>query len=219
MPLTSTVQDVYDGALARNKMNDGTQLVGTAEVIGFVSRKQQEKFLLVSKMNAEFFGNYEEISLQSGTYAAVLSTIDPAIAAIDLVTITDKGTSSYTNGDEVNIVGVRDFDAELAPRMFLQRYQLTPVGTDMNGVTKVTIYYSVLPATMDNTVTDMSTLSLDMPDEHIDTLITELALHMAIKDNRSADELALLEKESKDADAILVATAQGFTRKWRRFNE
>ncbi|KPJ96690.1 MAG: hypothetical protein AMS18_00075 [Gemmatimonas sp. SG8_17] len=218
MPTTKTVEDVYDAAVARNKLNDGLQLVGTAEVIALVSRVQQEKFLKASQINPEFFGTNIEVTLD-GSKKADLSTLSPAIAYLDLVVIANKGTSGYTNGDEVNVVAVRDFDAELAPRMFKQRYNLAPVGTDMNGVTSVGLYYSVLPDTMDITVTDMSTIDMDMPDEFIDSIVTELALYMAIKDNRSQDEIAVLQIEVQQADAIFSAAVGNFSRTTRRFNE
>lgn len=214
MTATHTVQNVIDRAMQRNQLNDTTKIASDAELVGLISRKQQEKFLEVARINPDFFGEVTTITLSGSD--ADLSTISPLAAAINMVQVAAEAGSNYDVGDRIYVVATDEQDAELAPRMIFQRNKLTALGTDLNGVTQIKIYYSRLPATM-NTATDPDSLNMDMPDEFIDTIVSEVALHLAIKDNRSAEEIAGLKVEVNEALANLSRAARAMTQTSTRF--
>lgn len=204
--MATTIQAVITAALNRNQLNDEDVLAGDAELILLASRKQQRAFLEVAKVNPDFFGAAATPSLSAGGVAS-LTGISPTVGIISHVEIANVGTSNYSSGDEVNLVTVAEKDDELAPRMYRQRNQLVTVGSDLQGVTSVKLFYGQVPAALDSGQ-DPANLFMSLPDEHADVLITEMALYLAIKDNREAQELSILRDEAKEALANLLFVAQ-----------
>lgn len=213
--MAKTVQNIIDAALQRNQMNDSAVLAGDPELVGLISRKQQDKYLRVAQAAPDFFGASASFTLTAQD-EVVFNQMSPAPAIINRVEINAVGSSSYTTADKVHVVVTDDQAAELAPRMILQSGKLIAVGTDLNGVTSVTVYYSILPVSM-NTATSPGSLNMDMPDEFIDTVVSEVAYYLALKDNRNDVEIQVLLKEIEESEALLVRAAELMSRTTDRF--
>lgn len=216
MAATLDVQDVIDRAINRNSMNDADVIAGDAELIGLVDRVQQDKYLRVGQSFPDFFGAEVTITL-TGTDEARFSDASPAVGVITRVEVAAESGSGYNVGDIINIVPTDEQESEVAPRMYLTRTSLKGVGTDLNGVTSVRLYYSIRPDAMDTTA-DPSTINMTMPDEFIDTIVNEVALYLAVKDNRDALEVQALQQEVADADNLLLTSAAALVPTTRAFN-
>lgn len=210
---TYSVEEVIDGAVERNQMNDRTKLAGNAELILLTSRKQQKIFLDVAKVAPLYFGASATLTLD-GSYQADLTGLTGPARIVEVEIGAETG-STWTTGDNVHVVAYDDIDAEVNPKMYYKKDYL--VGdAQFSTVTNINVTYAIMPAVLDSTQ-DPGDVSLTLPDEHIGYLIAEMAYYLALKDNRSEGEIALLKAEIEEEHALVLATAALMAPTGRRF--
>jgi len=112
--------------------------------IGYRQRQLYEK---AAQINPERFGTCATANLSSGN-ADLNDFADPVPtpALVQRIEVLDPGTSAYAAGDKINLVRPEDQNAEYAPRAYLRDRVLISVGTDLNLVTSIKIFYAKLPA-------------------------------------------------------------------------
>lgn len=174
-----TVRKVIDAALAEVGRFFDAETSPESIWIARISTRQEELFERASKVNSNYHGVCATGTLDANG-AIDLEDMDgvgsnpPAPDQVQRVEIADKGTSSLTNGQRVNIVDIDDPDASIAPRATLRDHVLRQVGTELDGVVSVTVYYArrPLPLTAD-------TESVDLRGSHAYLLVWDLAVYMA----------------------------------------
>ncbi len=110
---------------------------------------------------------------------------------VDTITGTVTGISV---GDKVNMVSIREPEAELAPRAYLRDFTIREheeeLSTDSsNFVSRLKIFYSFLPSTRTDPTDEM-----DLPDQWSPLVVLPLARILAIRDQRP-DEVGPLDQE------------------------
>ncbi len=172
----STVNDLVTAALSRAS-DFGAAYPGSRSVLyRRLSNRLHQLYAVAARWNPEYFGvsavgtldavdgvSFSTMGASGGTYAPEL---------VSRVEIADKGTSSYTNGDEVNVVQLNDVDAAaLAPRVTIRNQAIQQVGTDLALVTSVRLYYSRRPFRL--AATDGDT-TVDFPEQLEELLVIDL---------------------------------------------
>ena len=147
--------------------------------------RQQQLFIRANKINPDWAGVMATapITLWAGTGVLGLDLRDliaPNEAA-DLVTrieIADKGTSTYVNGQEVNIISLADPDCEDAPRVFIRNKVILAYNNELDLITSLNVYYSRIPAKIEPTDGDYD-VEIDEP--HVELLVVDLTKHLLMK--------------------------------------
>lgn len=151
-----TVNDIVEMAFGRVGEITSTYPTSRGPMWQRIGHRQRQLFARAAKLNPERFGvcAYATLATVDGHRVADLTDIAdpvPTPETIQRVTIRDKGTSAYADGQEVAIVTLDDQDAELDPRALLRDRVLIGVGADLDDVTSIEIWYSRLPALIDRT--------------------------------------------------------------------
>jgi hypothetical protein len=190
-----TVQDIYDRAVERSNLNDAA-LVGQAEWVNFISTAEQSLYLEAAEYNPDFFGKEGVTASRSSGGSWNLRSAPSNVTAVSQVEIdTITGTvSGLSAGDRVNMISIRDPEAELSPRAYLRdlviREYNDELSTDAsNYVSRLKIFYSFLPSTRTDPEDE-----LDLPDQWSPLLVLPLARILAIRDQRP-DEVGPLDQE------------------------
>jgi hypothetical protein len=115
-----------------------------------VGYRQRQLFAIAAQANSDRFGVCASAPLQTVSGSRVADLNDfvspvPTPELIDRVDILDAGTSGYAVGKEVTLVQALDQQAGFVPRAMLRDRILIGVGTDLDLVTSVRIYYAKLP--------------------------------------------------------------------------
>jgi hypothetical protein len=144
-----TADEMVDQALGRVGEVTRTYPSSRGPMYQRIGVRQRWCFAYAAQTNPERFGTAAFGNLQTVSGLRVLDINDivapvPTPELIQRVEIENKGTSPYTNGDEVTIVTVEDKDAELPPRAFLRDGVVIGVGTDLDLITSLRIYYPKL---------------------------------------------------------------------------
>lgn len=143
-----TADQIVEQALGRVNEVTSTYPSARGPMYRRVGFRQRQLFGVAARLNPERFGVSAVAALltdPSGRRIVDLSDIDgttvPTPETVQLVEIADKGTSSFANGDVVTIVSADDPAAELAPRAFLRDKIIIGVGTDLDLVESLRVYY------------------------------------------------------------------------------
>lgn len=203
----STFDDVVDAAQSR-AVDFGSGYPGARSVLyRRISNRLHQLYAAAARWNPEYFGVSAVGTLASG--GASFSTMgDPdasnpvfAPELVSRVEIADKGTSSYANDDEVNVVQLNDAaDAALAPRVTIRNLAIKQVGTDLTNVTSLRMFYSRRPYRRG--AADGVEL-IDFPETFEDLLVIDLTKWMVRKSmnppiaERTAAIATLSEEEAE----------------------
>ncbi len=163
--------------------------------------RQQQLFADAASINNDYFGTCASVALVAG--AADLRDIAspvPTPQQIQKIIVHAVGVGSvWAVGKEVAIVALGDIEAELSPRMTLRDGVLRAVGTDLNNVTEVMVYYArqakMLGPSDANTATEV-------PSPFDELLVVDLAAYLlqgvaAVEGNARAAALASLGAEEE----------------------
>lgn len=177
--------DVVEAALARTLDWDGDFPSSRLPMFRRIGQRQQQLFSLASKANPDYYGRCATGDIDAngcldlrdlGTAAA---PIDQA-AGIQYIEVNDAGTHpTLVTGDEVNMVSVADRDAEEAPRVTVRDFVIRVVGTDLDLVVSLDVYYprvTDLPLVGEDGTTD-----LELLEQHQELLVIDLTKDLVRK--------------------------------------
>jgi len=212
----STVNDLVTAALSR-AADFGAAYPGSRSVLyRRLSNRLHQLYAAAARWNPEYFGVSAVGTLDSGgvsfsTMGASGGTYAPEL--VSRIEIADKGTSSYTNGDEVNLVQLNDPDAALPPRVMVRNQALQQVGTDLTDVTSLRMYYSRRPFRL---AADDGDTTVDFPEQFEELLVIDLTKWITRKATnppleQRAAALASLDAEEQETLANFEQEVVSFT--------
>ena len=212
----STVNDLVTAALSR-AADFGAGYPGSRSVLyRRLSNRLHQLYAVAARWNPEYFGVSAVGTLDSGgvsfsTMGASGGTYAPEL--VSRIEIADKGTSSYTNGDEVNLVQLNDPDAALPPRVMVRNQALQQVGTDLTDVTSLRMYYSRRPFRL---AADDGDTTVDFPEQFEELLVIDLTKWITRKATnppleQRAAALASLDAEEQETLANFEQEVVSFT--------
>lgn len=147
-----------------------------------IGLRQRELMALAARENPDYYGTCATAPLSAG--GVDLNMMEFPVATPELVEevrIENPGTSTYAAGDKINIVKLQDREAALAPRMTLRDLVLQAVGTDLDNVTSITVFYSRLPEIFD--ASDGESF-VELQDPYIELLVIDLTKMLLTKATR-----------------------------------
>lgn len=206
-----TAQEIFDMAIQESNLNDA-DLIPTDEWLDFLVAYERELYLDAAAENPDFFGYEGNTNARAAsTDSWSLTTAPGNIASIQRVEVAAI-TGSVTGvvmGDEVNVVSIREPDAEIAPRIYIRNKTAYEYNSELqddssNFVTRLKVFYSYLPG--DKTA---ATDTMDLPDEFNLLLVYPLASLMAMRDQRP-EEAALLEQKAAVRRAAFMQQVKVF---------
>lgn len=217
--MTTTVQQIFDGALDRNLFND-SDLVNYPRAIAWLDR-------LVKRLYGEASAPVQPGTAERDDFFVARTTLTLLAAFTALPTAVKTAVwlpprFLTAAGKQVRLVSQAELAesvAELAPALIWEGRQVSPTGRsgDLTVGNVVTILYVPAPATMSDTAhyigastaTDSTTtIWPDQPGN--EALVAELALYLAKKDGGiDPQEIVTLEKEAAQHSTALMAFLRG----------
>lgn len=201
-------------------VSDYTDNYPTTKATAFkrISVRQRELWLMASKWEPEYTGASATGVLDgNGDVDLLLMENHDTFRAenIGIVEINDKGTSDYSTGDRITVIRAGEAHAHLAPRMTLRDRMLRQVGTDLDGVTSITVHYSRLPDTIGSD--GSGTIELVEPFDYL--LVWDLAADLIrrtidMDGERKAAALSVVSK----AEAALLQSFQAHVQSYAPYN-
>lgn len=210
-------EEIVVNALARTLEFDAEFPSTRLPMYRRVGTRQQQLYTFASKRNPDFYGVSASANLNADDELDLKDMAGvPAVnqsVGVQRVEICDHGTSTYTDGDRVNIVSIDDIEADLAPRATLRDYVIKGVGTDLNNVTSLCVYYPKYPD-MPDTDED-GTTEISIAEAHAELLIIDLTKHllrkcMSMEATVKAAHMASLTEEEGEALAAYLADIDAF---------
>lgn len=144
--------------------------------------RQQQLFTMGSQLNPDYYGvaatgildTNDSLDLKD---LATTALVDQAVG-IQRIEIENIGTSSFTTGDEVNIVSIDDVDADMSPRVTIRDFIIKSVGTDLNLVTSLCVFYPRIPDLIQEA---LGTETVQLPEQYQELLVVDLTREMVGK--------------------------------------
>lgn len=193
--MATTAQTVIDRAVARSALNEAS-LVPTTQLLGYMTTAERRIYILAARLNPNYFGSQGNSATRPSATASWNLDNSPGslVAVTKLEVAVISGTlSGVAVGDEVHLVDFRYPDIQVSPRAYLRGKDLYGVGTDLgsgvNYVSQLVVYYSKLPPAITSTSQNIS-----LPDEWVDLLVVPLARILALRDKRE-EEVQLFDQE------------------------
>lgn len=151
-----------------------------------MSARQRELFAWVATIEPEYFGVCVVGPLEDG--AADIATMETEtgdgpypVEAIQIVRVADVGTSDYTTGQRVRLVRTDD-TRDLPPRMTYRSNVLRAVGTDLDGVVSIRVWY----ARQARVIALDGSGDIDLPITWRDILAFDLAKFLLLRSGQTA---------------------------------
>jgi len=169
-----TAREIIDAALAEVASFFDPTTTPDSVWVRRINVRQEELFARATSLNPDYYGICAIATLSDGAANLRDLTEDPpAPDRIDRIEIHDPGTSEYAAGERVNLVRVDDVDASFPPRMLLRDHVLWSVGSDMDGVAKIKVYYARRP-----TPVRSEDDAIELDGAHSELLVWDLAKYM-----------------------------------------
>lgn len=171
-----TCDEIANAALARCREFSVNYPAGKELLYTRIGTRQQQLVELSVMANADYFGVEATADLDSGVLdlSDMPGQVDNA-GHVQKVTIENPGTSGYPIDTEVAIVPLRNIAAAIAPRAVIRDGLLIGVGSDLDLVTTLRVYYTKLPAALG--ATDKAT-EVVIPDPHAELLVLDLCQYI-----------------------------------------
>ena len=204
--MSTTAQQTFDLAVARSSLNNPDSFP-PAQAVRYIANAEKAAYLLAAKLNPEHFGKQADSAVRADHDASWTLSATPggigSIMSFDVAAMTGAPVGGIAIGDRLNWISKRWPNFALSPRVYTLRQILygyeDELGiADTDFVTKVTVYYSELPAGP----TAMGT-TLSLEDEWIDLIVLPLARNFALRDQR-AGEIASIDDELKMVKAMFA---------------
>lgn len=200
--MATTAQTVIDRAVQRSALNN-PDIVPVAQLLQYITVFERAAYLRSGRMNPDYFGK----DTVTATRASATDVWDLAATPGDVAVLTRAEVSAIAGtapqcgsvniavGDRVNLILQRMPEVDLCPRAFIRGRKIssykTELGTGVNFVSVLKVFYSPIPAAV--TVT---TQSVTLPDEWTSLLELPLSRILAVRDRR-LDELPPIDEEYK----------------------
>lgn len=161
-----------------------------------VGLRQQQLFSRIAQADQEYTGTWADGTLDADARLDLKDLLDPLPAAgrITRIEIKDRGSSSYTNGQNVQIVNTNSAEFRGDPRVTIRDYLVegyTPPGqnatNDLDGVTSLRVYYPRMPAALDGS-DKAKEIELESPWDEM--LVLDLAIWLI----RRAPDVSLADR-------------------------
>lgn len=186
--------------------------------------RQQQLFAVAAQLNPDYFGIYATVVLAAGAADMSLMLGDGVLEA-ELVTrilVEDKGTSTYANGQQVNIVDLADPEVADAPRVSIRGGIIRQIGTDLVNVTSLRVEYSYRPGLIGQDDDGQTVLLL--PTSFGELLVIDLARDLTAKAmDIDAAKKGVISEALKAEEAGLLASfgehVMKFVNPQRRFGD
>jgi hypothetical protein len=182
--MTTTVQNIIEGAYSRSTANDPGKLATDGELISVLNRVYHAMYALAAAASPERFTSKVALNL-AGAPPAVTSPVD----------VIDIRRLETAAGAKVNIIPVEEKDRgwHLAPAVFRQGATIVSRAAAGDPVAG-----DVLTAWILDAPTDLAALAnqidVRFPTRHVELIVVELAMYLATKDSgRDAGEFAALK--------------------------
>lgn len=195
--MATTVQQVLDAAYGRSKKNDpGVDASETGELLPLVKRSMYGIFALAARVNPTLLAASEVISPGAGGWSR------PSLAEL-VWRIEGQGTSggNVSDGDKVIVVPQDDLEADTTqPAVYRYGGVYYPAGNanDPNTTDELEFFYAKRPefGTGDDATADTLDDELDplWPEFYNDLVILDVAIYLALKDDRRAEVGALRDE-------------------------
>ncbi len=197
--MATTVRDMVQRSLTRlNEVTDAYPS-SRAPMYERLGMRQRELYVRAAQINPEFYGTSTSVTVSGG-----IATVPPLAELVQRIEIA-SASGGLAAGDPVTIVGLDDPRGELAPRVTLRNGQIRQIGSDLVGVTSLTVWYTFLSAAIPLTSAGTTALSLEQPwDELLEIDLAkwlldkanslDLAIRTAAMTRWSGDETALLAR-------------------------
>lgn len=190
MAVTTTVQDILDGAYSKSTKNrPGTIATEATELVDVVQRSINGLYAIAARVNPLFFASTQNVTLATGW-----ARPETAESVFRVEGGTNPPTTpNVATGTEVVVVPFDDRAAEpLKPAVYRYGQKYYTAGNALDPVNNdLMFYFSKRPSTL--TVV-ASVLDAQWVEQFNELLMLEVAIYLALKDNRG-DEVMLLKQE------------------------
>lgn len=213
-----TAEELTKEALARARVWTDEYPTTRRVLYRRIGVRQQQLYTRSGRINQDWAGICATVPLSSGA-ANIKDVADPvkAVSQVTKIEVEDEGTSTYSVGDEVNIVPMDDKeDAAFPPRATIRNMVVEGVGTDLDLVTSIKLYYVKLPLPIDP---DDGAVEIELPSPHDELLIVDLArflLKLAPGTDRTQEGVELLTAEEGEGLEAFDAYVGGFANQQSR---
>lgn len=209
-----TFEEAVQAALARTT-DEGNWNLAHSVPYERLATRQIELFMRANRIDAEYFSTQAVGTLVSGAVGidTLVAVNLPPCDVVIRVTIENKGTSAYTNGDKVTLVQAREAASHYAPRAQFANRVIRGWGTDLALVTSIRLYYGRLP--MPVAADEDGLTALELPDPFPSSLLVlDLARWIVqrspVKNAEArANLLAAFDAEEKSALGIFDSFIDG----------
>lgn len=212
-----TYEEVVEAALSRTLEWDGEFPSTRLPMYRRIGTRQQQLFTKGSKVNPTYYGVKAGAALDANRELdlrdmAGVPAVNQAVG-VQRVEIGDPGTSTWVAGDRVAIVDVDDIEADLAPRVTLRDFVLKAVGTDLDLVTSLCVYYPRYPDMPANT--EDGTTDVEMSETFSEMLVIDLTKYLlrktlGIESGVKTAMMAALAEEEGEEMAVYVMDIAAF---------
>ena len=200
----ATCQEILDQAVHRSNLNDA-DLIPTTQVLDYITSYERRVFLTAAKENPNFFGKEANTDGRASQAVWTLTSSPGNIAAVTRleVAVITGTVSGIAVGDVVNLIDIRNPDAELGPRVYMRNRVLFDYNSELetdssNFVTELKVFYSFLPS--DRIALDDN---LDLPEEFNNLVVLPLASTLALRDQRPEEAQVLMGEFQLDWGTFL----------------
>lgn len=212
-----TYEEVVEAALARTLDWDGEFPSTRLPMYRRIGTRQQQLFSMASKVNPDYYGSEAGAPLDAQYRLdlkdlAGLADLDQALG-VQRIIILDAGASSYTAGDEVNIVSIDDIDADLPPRVTIRDQIIKGVGTDLVDVVSLCVKYprvSDMPENSEDGTTDIQLIEAYQELLVIDLTKDLVRKCMSMDPTVKAAVQQVLNEEEQELLAMYMADVRAF---------
>lgn len=205
-----TCQEAFDIAAGYSNLND-PNLVPSSFWLGVLSAYEQRLFRDAAAKDPTYFGRitYTESRLSVDHPWDISSVPAASIYRVEVDSIVGT-VPNLAVGEEVFIVDLKNLYAALRPRVFLVGRKIHEAFVDLrsgstNFVNRLRLYYSYVPPKRTS-----PSEALEVPDQHILSVILPLAGALAVRDQRP-DEAAYLHQAYQEERLSFLEHLSNFT--------
>jgi hypothetical protein len=200
-----TFDEAVDAALSR-AVDYGADFPSARSVMfRRIGTRQQKLFIRAAALNPDYFGSDASGPLDVNRALDLKdligqATVDAAVA-IQRIEVADPGThATLLAGDRVSMVSIDDVNAGTIPRVTVRDFVIRAVGTDLDLVTSLCVYFPRVP----DLVTSLTgTEAVAVTSQHEELLVIDLVrwlIKMTIEmdPQRKAGAVAVYDAEEQE---------------------
>lgn len=220
-----TYDQIVDAALERASLFGQHGGMARETLLRRIGLRQSQLFQRAAVLNPDFYGVCVVGPLSSGALDLedLADPLNP-VGVIERIEVAVAGTGVHPAGTTVNVVPLNDAASGLIPRVTVRDLVVRAVGTDLDGITSLRIYYGKLSKPI------LPTQGADVAqvrDPYSDLLVIDAARYILLFQQArgtdtsggqamlTAEEKALMEDYELHVNSIVLDPGDRF----RRFGE